>query len=100
MNFQARGTRSTDPEAVELPIMGFSIVIYHCCDAEVGGPLKEPLNDYPGSDVSTSSEPALQRSCRTSQGSRRARAPFLLPTSAVWLITRFHVQTDGLTLYQ
>ena len=30
-------TRSTDPEAVELPITGLSIVIYHYYDAEVGG---------------------------------------------------------------
>ena len=38
-------THSTDSEAMELPIIGFSIVIYHLYDAEVGGPLKEPLKD-------------------------------------------------------
>ena len=34
--------RSSDFEAVELPIIGFSIVIYHYYDVEVGGPLEEP----------------------------------------------------------
>ena len=38
-------TRSTDSEAVEPPNIGFSIVIYHNYDAEVGGPLREPLRD-------------------------------------------------------
>ena len=38
-------TRSTDSEAVELPIVGFSIAIYHNYDAEVGGPLKGSLKD-------------------------------------------------------
>ena len=38
-------TLSTDFEAVVLLIIGFSIVIYHFFDAEVGGPLIEPLKD-------------------------------------------------------
>ena len=38
-------TRSTDSEAVEPPIIGFNIAIYHSYDAEVGEPLKGPLKD-------------------------------------------------------
>ena len=51
-----------------LPIIGFSIVIYHCYDAVVGGHVKEPLKD--------TFRKGLQRSCRPSQCSRRARASF------------------------
>ena len=37
-------TRSSDSKAVELPIIGFRNATYHHYDAEVGGPLKGPLN--------------------------------------------------------
>ena len=36
---------STGSEAVALLIIGFSFAIYHHHDADVGGPLKRPLND-------------------------------------------------------
>ena len=38
-------TRSTVSEAVEPPIIGSNIAIYFIYDAEVGGPLKRPLED-------------------------------------------------------
>ena len=43
--FHTNITRSTGSEAVAQPIIGFSIATYHFYDAEVGGPLKEPLKD-------------------------------------------------------
>ena len=67
-------TRSTDSEAVELPIIGFNIVIYHCYDAEVDGPLKGHLKDtfkkgrvYP---IKTDSPKKLQTVSVLSQSSR------------------------------
>ena len=45
-------------------------MIYHCYDAEVGGPLKEPSKDT--FKKPTLSKPAIQRSCRVSRCSRRA----------------------------
>ena len=64
-------TPSTDSEAVELPIIGFNIAIYHNYDSE------RTLEIFFKKDVSTSSRQALQKSCRPSQCSRRARASFL-----------------------
>ena len=71
-------TRATDSKTVKLPIIGFNVATNHNYDANVGGPLKGPLNDTSKKRRFYSIKKRLfRRSCRPSPRSRRARASFL-----------------------